>query len=53
MNSKFTGTEKVLFQQTVKFLMKYESLTEAQANEKAMYKIIEVRTMVKKTRFRH
>ena len=53
MDHKFNSTEKVLFQETVKFLMKYESLTEAQAMEKAMYKIIEVRTMVKKTRFRH
>jgi hypothetical protein len=53
MNVNFSGTEKVLFKATVDFLMKYESLTEAQANEKAMYKIIAVRTMVKKTRFRH
>ena len=53
MDIKFTSTEKVLFKQTVSFLMKYESLTEAQAMEKAMDKIIAVRAMVKKTRFRH
>ena len=53
MQINFTGAERVLFQATYEFAINIEKLTEQQAREKAMNKVLSKRAMVKKLRFRY
>ena len=48
MNISFTKAESVLFEANKKFHMQYGGKTEAQANELAMNKIIQKRSLVNK-----
>jgi FPC/CPF motif-containing protein YcgG len=45
MNKEFTGAEKVLFKMTYEFAVNVEKLTEDEATEKAMNKIIQKRML--------
>jgi hypothetical protein len=45
MNKEFTGAEKVLFKMTYEFAINVEKLTEDEATEKAMNKIIQKRML--------
>ena len=48
MNISFTKAESVLFEASKKFHMQHGGKTEAQANELAMNKIIQKRSLVNK-----
>jgi hypothetical protein len=47
MNVKFTGAEKVLFKMTYEFAINVEKLSEEEAIEKAMNKVIMKRALGK------
>ena len=53
MKIEFTSTERVLFKATFEFAMNIEKLSEAEATEKAMNKILQKRAMVKKIKFKY
>ena len=53
MNIEFTGAERVLFKATYEFALNIEKLTEAEATEKAMNKILSVRALSKKVKFKY
>ena len=56
MQVQFTGAEKVLFKATYEFALNVEKLTEAEATEKAMNKILSKRalaTKVKRSEYGH
>ena len=56
MQAQFTGVEKVLFKATYEFALNVEKLTEAEATEKAMNKILSKRalaTKVKRSEYGH
>ena len=53
MKIEMTGSEKVLFKATLKFAMEELKLSEAEATEKAMAKIMSTRAMAKKLKFRY
>jgi|688.fasta_scaffold677806_1 hypothetical protein len=48
MQIEFTGAEKVLFKSTYQFAIKVLKVSEAEANEMAMNKIISKRALSKK-----
>ena len=48
MTKEFTGAEKVLFKATFEFAINVEKLSESEAYERAMNKIIAKRALVKK-----
>ena len=48
MNIKFTSAEQVLFKATYKFAVEVEKLSEADATEKAMNKILSKRALANK-----
>ena len=50
MNIEFTGAERVLFKATYEFAINAEKLSEADATEKAMNKILSKRAMSNKLR---
>jgi hypothetical protein len=52
MTTQFTSAEKVLFKATFNFWIK-NGLTESEANEKAMNKIIQKRSVVKSLKFKY
>ena len=53
MKTEFTGAEKVLFKATFEFAINTLKLSEDEATEKAMNKILSVRAMSKKIKSRH
>jgi uncharacterized protein (DUF2344 family) len=53
MKLEFTNAEKVLFKATYDFAIKYEKLSEADATEKAMNKILSKRALATKLKFKH
>lgn len=53
MNIEFTGAERVLFNATYEFAVNVEKLSEIEAREKAMNKVIAKRAMVKKLKFKY
>lgn len=53
MNTEFTKAESVLFRATVDFLMQYEKLSIDEARQRAMYKILQKRSLVKKIKFKY
>ena len=50
MQVQFTGAERVLFKATYEFALNVEKLTEEQATEKAMNKILSKRALSKKVK---
>ena len=50
MTTTFTGAEKVLFKATYQFAIDMLKLTEAEATEKAMDKILSTRALSKKVK---
>jgi hypothetical protein len=48
MSIKFTNAETVLFKATFQFAINVEKLTESEATEKAMNKVISKRALAKK-----
>lgn len=56
MEVQFTGAEKVLYKVTYAFALNHEKLTEEQARERAMNKILSKRalsTKVKRSEYGH
>ena len=56
MQVQFTGAERVLFKATYEFALNVEKLTEEQATEKAMNKILSKRALaikVKRSEYGH
>jgi len=56
MEVQFTGVEKVLFKATYEFALNIEKLSEADATEKAMNKILSKRALsikVKRSEYGH
>lgn len=53
MNIEFTGTERVLYNVTYEFAINVEKLSEKEAREKAMNKIIKTRALGKKIKFKY
>jgi hypothetical protein len=53
MSIEFTGAERVLFKAEYDFALNIEKLTEAEATEKAMNKILSVRALSKKIKFKY
>lgn len=53
MNIEFTNVERVLFKATYEFAINAEKLSEKDAIEKAMNKVLQKRAMAKATKFRH
>jgi hypothetical protein len=52
MKTTFTSTERVLFNANFKFWIQ-NGLSETEANERAMNKIIQTRSLSKKLKFKH
>lgn len=50
MQTQFTGAEKVLFKATYQFALDVLKLTEAEATEQAMNKILSTRALSKKVK---
>lgn len=53
MNIEFTGAEKVLFKATYEFAINVLKLSEEDAVEKAMNKVIMKRAMAKKLKYKY
>lgn len=56
MNIEFTGAERVLFKVTYEFAINVEKLTEAEARQRGMDKVIAKRAMsnkLKRTEYGH
>lgn len=50
MIQQFTSTERVIFKATFNFALNVEKLSEADATEKAMNKVLSMRALSKKVR---
>ena len=53
MQVEFTNAEKVLYKMAYDFALNVEKLTEAEAKERGMNKVLQKRAMAKSIKFKH
>ena len=53
MNVEFTSVERVLFKTTYDFAINIEKLSHEEATERAMNKVLSVRALGKKVKFKY